>query len=375
MARYSTLTSDEEISLGLSIREARREIWRELLNLATILDAMPEALTSNDLEIPSALMELTELSVKNTTSKSAARQAELAEMVADQMSKIDLDEIVMQKMLLLLANGVALAKTKKRLTKAQTQAVAAFRAVQASLHNLRAYKHHFINANLRLVIAVARRYNNGPMNLIDLIQEGNIGLMKAVDRFDPDRGYRFSTYAAWWIRHAVSRASADKGRTVRLPVHFIESYQQLNKIKKELHRNLDRVPSSEELATAMGISRKKVDRIEGYLKEGTLSLDRKVNSDDSRSFMELLEDPTTENGIGSDVIREREILLSSAAIVEVLTPMERDVIKKRYGIGAEDCCTLKEIGALYSLSRERIRQIQENALKKMRKYFAENGML
>ncbi|MBU1239336.1 sigma-70 family RNA polymerase sigma factor, partial [Myxococcota bacterium] len=217
MARYSTLTSEDEISLGRSIREIRVSLWTHLLQFDFARHTLMEEIQNIETDIPDSLISF--ISQKTLTPKKNKRNSDSSQenpldAAARELNKIDLDEIALGKILDMVSRqfsgsqGVKLRKSKKTF--------AFFHEIEQLLKELKHVKHQFINANLRLVIAVARRYNNGPMTLIDLIQEGNIGLMKAVDRFDPDRGYRFSTYAAWWIRHAVSRASADKGRTVRL---------------------------------------------------------------------------------------------------------------------------------------------------------------
>jgi RNA polymerase primary sigma factor len=374
MGRISTLTAEQELKLGREIRAAREFIWAHLAKLQLTRLYIFEILRREKRDAPLALQALEEAARVRSRAKSHAEHVEkLARRAAEYLTKRDPDEVWMVPAVQVLRHACETAEAgSRRLPRAMADALA---GVTEGADRLRRVKCAFVEANLRLVIAVARKYSSGPMALIDLIQEGNMGLMKAVDRYDPDRGYRFSTYAAWWIRHAVSRAAADKSRTVRLPVHFIEAYQQLLKIRKDLQVQLGRHPDLDEVAEAMGVTRRKADRIQSYLQEGSLSLDRPVNHEDARSFLDMLEDPATAEGIPAQVIRTQEGELSMTALYDALTPMEREILVLRFGLGDSEAYTLKEIGRRFKLSRERIRQIQEHALCKLRQYFQINEML
>jgi RNA polymerase primary sigma factor len=241
------------------------------------------------------------------------------------------------------------------------------RELRRAVSSAAAAKDRFIRANLRLVVSIARRFNHGRMALADLIQEGNIGLMKAVERYDYRRGFRFSTYASWWIRHAISRALADKGREVRLPVHMIDAYHRIARARRELQVKLGRQATTEELSQATQIAPGKIEKMRTYLVDQSLSLDRPVSEDDGRHFIDFLQDPSWEDNAPADRMTMEAQTEEVRELLRDLKPIEADILRQRFGLDDDRELTLKEIGEKYNLSRERIRQLQEQALSKMRR--------
>jgi RNA polymerase primary sigma factor len=241
--------------------------------------------------------------------------------------------------------------------------------MQGTAAALRAARNQFARANLRLVVRMANRLRGSGLSLTDLIQEGNIGLLKAVDRFEPARGFRFSTYASWWIRHTMRRAMVNRGRTVRVPQHLHTLAQRLSKTRRRLRGELGRNPHDTELAEAVGTTVDKVVAATRALANQPISLDARVSSDDPRSVADILSVPEEQTPVERlDMLRAEEQM--RAALLE-LTPMERDILSQRFGLDGEEPRTLAEIGEQYSLSRERIRQLQVIALEHMRQRMTE----
>ena len=234
--------------------------------------------------------------------------------------------------------------------------------MQRQYQDYEAVKRELSGGNLRLVVSIAKKYRNRGLSFLDLIQEGNTGLMRAVDKYEYRRGYKFSTYATWWIRQAITRAIADQARTIRIPVHMIDVLSKLRNVSKRLLQDLGREPSAEEMAVAADLSIEEVRRVLSMGRH-PVSLDRPVGESEDSSFGEFIEDgglPRPDKAAGNELLRSK-----IDALLKTLTYREREIIRLRYGLGDGYTYTLEEVGRIFKVTRERVRQIEAKAVKKL----------
>ncbi|MBX3157477.1 MAG: sigma-70 family RNA polymerase sigma factor [Deltaproteobacteria bacterium] len=376
LAEHELLTPEDERELSQGIEDTEILTWeRVLARPETVAHVL--SLVEPNLEQPVKFPNLDKACEAMLVSRKTRKDGKLAKKLvvaakeaASQLRALDLDRVHIDAVVreLYRARQAALAGEITWWDDAGTKDAGGYvdevRQAHRDAANLR---DEFVRANLRLVVTMARRYDRGGMPLADLIQEGNLGLMHAVSRFDYRRGLRFSTYACWWIRHAIGRALADKARAVRIPVHMLEAQQQLEKVRQALVGELGRPPTPQELAKAARVPLAKLNQMHRYIMGQPMSLDRPVHDDDDRSFGDTMADPDSEEHSPADDLTTQTLTSQVKRLLHFLSPIEADVLTKRFGLGDDEERTFREIGDQYHLSRERIRQIQNSALDKLKR--------
>jgi RNA polymerase primary sigma factor len=374
MAELDVLRPEQEFETARNIEEMELGLWRTILGFVPGTDWILDVV-ERELGKPLAEAKVHRAAAERARGKSSiparGRLEKTAGALAAKLRILDIDRIFLDAALTEIQR---VGRAVKGLPfegavpfSTSTKAFAEYvKIVGVKAVRLKAAKNEFVKANLRLVVSIARRFNHGRLPLADLIQEGNIGLMKAVERYDYRRGFRFSTYASWWIRHAISRALADKGRAVRLPVHMIDAYHRIAKSQRELQSKLERVPTTQEIAAATGIEAEKLEKMKTFLSETPVSLDRPISDEDGRRLIDVLVDPN-EGPAVPEQMASTETQGEMMKFLSALKPIEADILRKRFGLVNDRERTLKEIGDEYRLSRERVRQLQEQALGKMRR--------
>ena len=272
----------------------------------------------------------------------------------DLLEKVKQDVMISQKEIKALEEKVGL--TSKEVKEIN-------RSMSMGETKMRRAKKDMVEANLRLVISIAKKYTNRGLQFLDLIQEGNIGLMKAVDKFEYRRGYKFSTYATWWIRQAITRSIADQARTIRIPVHMIETINKLNRVSRQMMQDMGREPTPEELSKELDMPEDKVRKVLKIAKE-PISTETPIGDDEDSSLGDFIEDTVIESPLENAT--EESLHFATDDVLASLTAREAKVLRMRFGIGMNTDHTLEEVGKQFDVTRERIRQIEAKALRKLR---------
>ena len=362
-AQAEELEDDENDSVEDIVLEAKEAVDLTEDDATEAPDEAKEELPTGTIELPKDLMVLTDdeddIPVQNLTISGAT-----ADPVKDYLKQIGKVALLNAELEVELAKRIEAGLfAEEKLGTASKLTPAERRDLNWVVKDGQRAKSHLLEANLRLVVSLAKRYTGRGMQFLDLIQEGNLGLIRAVEKFDYTKGYKFSTYATWWIRQAITRAMADQARTIRIPVHMVEVINKLARVQRQLLQDLGREPSPEELAAELDMTPEKVVEVQKYGRE-PISLSTPLGEDGDSEFGDLIED--TEAVVPADAVGFTMLQQELERVLDSLHPREAGVIRSRFGLGDGVQMTLDQIGEKFGVTRERIRQIESKTMSKLR---------
>jgi len=362
-AQAEELQDDEDDSVEDIVLEAKEAVDLTEDDATEAQDEAKEELPTGTIELPKDLMVLTDdeddIPVQNLTISGAT-----ADPVKDYLKQIGKVALLNAELEVELAKRIEAGLfAEEKLGTASKLTPAERRDLNWVVKDGQRAKSHLLEANLRLVVSLAKRYTGRGMQFLDLIQEGNLGLIRAVEKFDYTKGYKFSTYATWWIRQAITRAMADQARTIRIPVHMVEVINKLARVQRQLLQDLGREPSPEELAAELDMTPEKVVEVQKYGRE-PISLSTPLGEDGDSEFGDLIED--TEAVVPADAVGFTMLQQELERVLDSLHPREAGVIRSRFGLGDGVQMTLDQIGEKFGVTRERIRQIESKTMSKLR---------
>jgi RNA polymerase primary sigma factor len=357
IADHDLLGRDGEIALAKRIEDEEIEVWRRILSFSPARATVLSTLDGAGIVLPNttALERAASRYSKKREEKNKQALAIQAREAASFVRERDRDREHLAAVLLAIDEGAAKGRGRANWR----------RSIETANRAAAQTRQRFVQCNLRFVVTMSHKFRGHGVPMEDLIQEGNLGLIKGVDRFDYRRGYRFSTYAGWWIRHMMGRAVANASRTVRIPVHVQDMNQQISRAQRELSATLGREVTDQEIADLCQIPVERVSTTRSLVRASAISLDEPL-ADDGPTRLDLLTSPANDQESPFESIMHREDETHMKSLLRTLPPMQVDVLRKRFGLGGRSPLTLREIGEEYSLSRERIRQIQDKALQSLR---------